>query len=219
MENIKINTHSSIKIEEGKKVFYFDPYEIKWKINDADYIFITHDHYDHLDPKSIQKVIKDNTKIICPKGFAKIISQDSGIRDISRIIEVEPNQEVKLDENIYFETIPAYNIDKNFHKREYNYLGFVLCVNNIRYYIAGDTDMTEEAMKVKCDIALVPIGGTYTMTYDEAAKLINHIKPKVAIPTHYGSVVGEYNLGKKFIELVDKNIETKELVDKEPNLL
>ena len=213
--NIKINTHSSIKITEKGKVFYFDPFELKGKFNDADYIFVTHDHYDHLDPKSIQNAMNNDTKFICPKGIAKTLSADAGIRDLARIIQLSPGDNVKLSDNIIVEAIPAYNIDKNFHQKKFMWIGYILDVSGKRFYVAGDTDATDEAKSVKCDVALVPIGGTYTMDYEQAAELVNTIKPKIAIPTHYGNVVGEYELGKKFLSLVDKNIEVQEIIVKE----
>ena len=93
-------------------------------------------------------------------------------------------------QGIKFETIPAYNTNKTFHPKENGWVGYIITLDDIRYYIAGDTDITEENKKVKCDVAFVPVGGTYTMNFKEAANLINEIKPKIAVPTHYGSVVG-----------------------------
>ncbi|MBO6120140.1 MAG: MBL fold metallo-hydrolase [Lachnospiraceae bacterium] len=213
--DIKINTHSSIKITEGGKKFYFDPFELRGRFCDADYIFITHDHYDHLDPKSIQNVMNDKTKFICPTKVAKTLISDAGIRDSAKIIKLNPFDKIELEENIRVETLPAYNINKQFHQKVFEWLSYILDVNGKRFYVAGDTDATDEAREVKCDVALVPIGGTYTMDYEQASKLVNIIKPKVAIPTHYGNVVGEYELGKKFVALVDKSIEVKEIIEKE----
>ena len=88
------------------------------------------------------------------------------------------------------ETIPAYNNSKSFHPKNAGWVGYILTVNGKRIYIAGDTDMTDDNRKVKCDVAMIPIGGTYTMNAKQAAELINTIKPEIAIPTHYGSVVG-----------------------------
>ena len=105
------------------------------------------------------------------------------------IITVEPNKSYTVD-NIKFKTIPAYNINKNFHPKENKWVGYIIYLDDISYYIAGDTDITEENKQVKCDVAFVPIGGTYTMTAKEAAELINIIKPKIAVPTHYGLIVG-----------------------------
>ena len=85
---------------------------------------------------------------------------------------------------IKFKTIPAYNTNKTFHPKENDWVGYIITINNIRYYIAGDTDITEENKKVKCDVAFVPVGETYTMDFKEAAQLINEIQPKIAIPIH-----------------------------------
>ena len=213
--NIKINTHSSIRIAEASKVFYFDPFELRGKFNDADYIFITHDHYDHLDPKSIANAKNNNTKFICSGTVTKSLSGDAGIRDLAKIIQTKAGDEVELEKGISVKAIPAYNVNKPFHQKGFNWLGYLLNVNGKTFYVAGDTDATDEAKSVKCDVALVPIGGTYTMDYKQAASFINEIKPKVVIPTHYGNVVGEYELGKKFIALIDKSIEAVEIITKE----
>ena len=106
-----------------------------------------------------------------------------------------------------FETVPAYNINKKFHPKENGWVGYILDINNIRYYIAGDTDITEENKKVKCDVAFVPVGGTFTMNHKEAANLINEIQPKIAVPTHYGSIVGTVQDATDFIKLLNSNIQ------------
>ena len=105
------------------------------------------------------------------------------------IITIEPNKAYIVD-NIKFDTIPAYNVDKNFHPKEKKWVGYIIYLDDISYYIAGDTDITKENKNVKCDVVYVPIGGTYTMTAKEAAELVNTIKPKIAVPTHYGLIVG-----------------------------
>ena len=127
------------------------------------------------------------------------------------IIPVEPN-ECEIFEDIKFETIPAYNINKPFHKKENGWVGYIIELKGIRYYIAGDTDITEENQKVQCDVAFVPVAGTYTMDYKEAAKLVNTIKPKVAIPIHYGDIVGTVGDAKKFIKLLDDDIRGEILI-------
>ncbi len=109
-------------------------------------------------------------------------------------------------QGIKFETIPAYNTNKTFHPKKNGWVGYIIIINGIRYYIAGDTDITEENKKVKCDVAFVPVGGTYTMNFKEAANLINEIKPKIAIPIHYGSVVGTEQDAIDFIKLLHPEI-------------
>jgi L-ascorbate metabolism protein UlaG (beta-lactamase superfamily) len=112
-----------------------------------------------------------------------------------------------------FKTIPAYNTNKEFHKREYDWVSYIVEIDNEIVYVAGDTDITDEALNVKCDIAMVPVGGTYTMTAEEAAKLIKQIQPrKYAIPTHYQTVVGSVEDAKKFKELLEGKIKVNILM-------
>ena len=198
LKDIEVLYHSSIRINKGKKI-YIDPYHIEKKYNDADIIFITHDHYDHYSEKDIDKVRKSNTIFIVPENLLnKLIKK--GIND-ENIITLDPGDTEIIDE-IKIEAIYAYNIDKPFHPKENNWLGYIIEIKGIRYYIAGDTDITEENKKVKCDVAFVPVGGTYTMDFKEAAQLINIIKPKVAVPIHYGSVVGTKQDATEFIKLL-----------------
>lgn len=208
INNISINCHSSIKIN-GEKVIYIDPYKIKEVNKDADLIFITHEHYDHYSIKDINKIKKSNTRFIVPKSMKNRLIIDR-ISE-SDIISVDVKNKYNIDD-IEFETIPAYNINKNFHPKNNNWVGYIININNIKYYIAGDTDMTEEAINVKCDIAFVPIGGTYTMGYKEAATLTNKIKPKYTIPIHYGLIVGKYEYAIKYSNLLDKEIECKIII-------
>lgn len=107
------------------------------------------------------------------------------------------------------ETVPAYNNVKQFHPKSAGWVGFILNVNNKRIYIAGDTDATKDAKAVSCDIALVPIGGTYTMDAKQASELINSISPKVAIPVHYGSFVGKKEDADVFANNVKPGIEVE----------
>lgn len=197
LEGVEINCHSSIKINKGK-VIYIDPFKIEEELYDADIILITHEHYDHYSPEDIEKIVNQNTIIISPitvKALSKM----------KNIVLVEPNN-IYTVEGIKIETIPSYNINKQFHPKENQWVGYILEVEGVRYYIAGDTDITPENKQVKCDVAFVPVGGTYTMTYKEASELVNIIKPKIAVPTHYGSIVGNKDDGEKFKSLIDTEI-------------
>ena len=209
INNISINCHSSIKIN-GEKVIYVDPYKIKEINKDADLIFITHEHYDHYSIEDINKIKKSNTRFIVPKSMKNRLIID-GISE-NDIISVDVKNKYNVDD-IEFETIPAYNINKSFHPKSNNWVGYIININNIKYYIAGDTDITDEAINVKCDIAFIPIGGTYTMDYKEAATLTNKIKPKYAIPIHYGLIVGKYEDAIKYSNLLDKEIECKIIIN------
>jgi len=199
--NIEILGHASIKLSDDMTI-YIDPYDIKEKLNDADYIFITHDHYDHYDQESIDNVSKETTKIVLPSCLEKK----------KHDLLVEPNNHYKID-NISFDTIASYNINKQYHPKERKYVGYNILLNDCYYYIMGDTDRTPETDTVKTDICFVPIGGTFTMDVEEAAKYINDIKPKKAIPIHYGKIVGELSLGHQFKEMIDEQIEVEVLID------
>ena len=171
--------------------------------SNINYVLLTHDHYDHYSEEDIDKVINENTTIIIPDELlTKLLRK--GINK-NAIITVEPNKNYMV-QGIKFETISAYNTNKTFHPKENGWVGYIIIINGIRYYIAGDTDITEENKQVKCDVAFVPVGGTYTMDFKEAASLINEIKPKIAIPIHYGSVVGTEQDAIDFIKLLHPEI-------------
>lgn len=202
LENVEVLYHSSIKIKDNK-IIYIDPFKIDKDYNDADIVFITHDHFDHYSEEDIDKVINENTTIIIPEELlTKILRK--GINK-NAVITVESNKEYMV-QGIKFETIPAYNTNKTIHPKENDWVGYIITLDGIRYYIAGDTDITEENRKVKCDVAFVPVGGTYTMNYSEAAELVNIIKPKIAVPIHYGSVVGTKQDATNFIKLLHSSI-------------
>lgn len=196
--NIEINTQSSIKIKLDR-IIYFDPFKIDKDIHDADIIFITHSHYDHFDIESINKIKNDNTIIVVPSSMEKEIKQIK----INDYYLLNPNDEIVLG-GISIKTVRAYNNDKPFHPKSNNWLGYIISYNNISYFIAGDTDMNSDNEKVKCDIALVPIGGHFTMDAKEASDLIKEINPKIVIPTHYGSIVGNMSDGDSFKEYLNK---------------
>lgn len=202
MDNVTLNYHASIRIEKNNKVIYFDPFKIEKNVNDANYIFITHDHYDHYSESDIKKVMKSDTKFVITndlesKVLALGVSKDN-------VMVVYPNETHTLD-SIKFDTITAYNIDKSYHKKSYNWLGYNVNLDGVNYYVVGDSDVTEEMKKVKCDVIFIPVGGTYTMSDKQAAILVNEIKPKYAVPTHYG-VIGSVKNAETFINSLDKEI-------------
>ena len=202
LENVEVLYHSSIKIKDNK-IIYIDPFKIDKDYNDADIVFITHDHFDHYSEEDIDKVINENTIIIIPEELlTKLLRK--GINK-NAIITVEPNEKYMV-QGIKFETIPAYNTNKTFHPKENGWVGYIIEIKGVRYYIAGDTDITEENRRVKCDVAFVPVGGTYTTDFKEAAQLINEIQPKIAVPIHYGSVVGTKQDATDFIKLLNPSI-------------
>ena len=201
LNNISINCQSSIKISDGLTI-YFDPYDIKEKINNADYIFITHSHWDHFDLDSINNLVNEKTIIIGPSSVIEKLDSNY------KTLEVKPENIYNLN-NISFMTVPAYNIDKEYHPKDAGYVGYIVTLNNTTYYIAGDTDVLDELKVIKADVIFLPVGGTYTMTKEEAVELANTIKPKYAIPIHYGLAVGDELDAKYFVNNIDKEIESK----------
>ena len=177
--------------------------------NEADIIFITHDHYDHYSEEDIDKVRKEDSIIVAPVNLAEKLMNIGFNRE--NIILVEPNNIYNIGQ-IKIQTIPSYNIGKKFHPKENNWVGYILEIDGISYYILGDTDLTPENRKIKCDVAFVPVGGTYTMNSEEAAELVNEIKPKIAIPIHYGEVVGTKEDAIDFVRRVNKDIKCEILM-------
>lgn len=205
-EEVEVLTHSSIKIS-GKKVIYFDPFEIKEASHDADLIFITHEHHDHFSPEDIKKAADADTWIIMPECMRGCEEKTGNLK--CRFVHPCAMIEAK---GIMINAFPAYNRLKPFHTRGKGYVGYVVTMDDVRYYVAGDTDMTPENQDIKCDVALVPVGGKYTMDCREAAKLVNRIKPKLAVPTHYGTIAGSHDDGKRFAELVDSKTEVRVMI-------
>ena len=208
LENIEVLYHSSIRMNK-EKVIYIDPYKINKNYNDADIIFITHSHYDHYSEEDIEKVKKSDTIIVVPKDLENTLLNNGHKKE--NVISVVPG-DVNTIEEIKFEAVPAYNINKSFHPKENGWVGYVIEIEDIRYYIAGDTDITDDNRKIKCDVAFVPVGGTYTMNFKEAAQLVNEINPKIAVPIHYGSIVGTKQDAMNFINLLNPNTKGVELM-------
>lgn len=175
----------------------FDPYltdKYKGDKAKADFIFITHSHYDHFSPKDILHVASKNAKIICPDSLKEKCSA------LLPVVDALPGLTITV--------IDAYNLNKPFHKKEDGGVGYVINDGDCSLYVAGDTDLTPEVTAVKCDICALPIGGTYTMDVREAAHCVSLIKPKTVIPTHYGdidSVAGE-EAAELFASLIPKEI-------------
>ena len=199
---IKVFNQADIKIESTKNI-YFDPYQIKEEFHDADYIFITHDHYDHYDEESIKNIMKSETMIVVPERLKERVSKLT-----TNYFLVSPNEKYNLAD-LSFETTFSYNIDKPFHPKEKGYVGYKIKLEDKHLYIMGDTDYLEENLHMTCDICFIPIGGTYTMDVQEAAAYINELKPELAIPIHYGSIVGDLSLSKQFIDLVNPDIKVE----------
>ncbi|MBQ8921604.1 MAG: MBL fold metallo-hydrolase [Oscillospiraceae bacterium] len=200
LDFITVNTHSSIRIAD-KKVIYIDPFKKPNAPHDADIILITHSHFDHLSPEDIRRVMKPDTVLVCPKS----VTEADGLG--LTVQKVNPQEAFEIG-GIRFETVPAYNKLKPFHPKAKGWVGYIISSEtNGRIYIAGDTDMTEENSRVQCRIAMLPIGGTYTVDAKHAAKLANALRPEFVIPVHYGSVVGKPEDAETFQKYTDSGIQ------------
>ncbi len=186
-ENIKVYGQNSIRVSSNVGAIYIDPFQVDEEPHDAAFILITHDHYDHFSPDDIAKVAGKNTVLVVPEKMAGKAEKVSNL--VSRTETVKPGISVTID-GLELETVPSYNILKPFHPKSAEWVGYILIIDGKRIYIAGDMDATKEAKTVQCDVALVPIGGTYTMDAKKAAEFINEISPEVAIPVHYGRHIG-----------------------------
>lgn len=205
-ENIFVFEHSSIGIKDERGMIYVDPFSMKNSPNDAAFIFVTHEHFDHYSPEDIAKVVGKDTVLIIPESMKDKVQEVSS--KMSSIVTINPGESLEIS-GLKFEAVPAYNTDKAFHPKDEEWVGYVITSGCKRIYIAGDTDDTEEAGSVKCDIALIPVGGTYTMDVDEAAEFINRLRPEFAIPTHYGTVVGEKSDGEAFAGKVKEPVKVE----------
>lgn len=192
VKNITWLGHDGFLIKGDGKVIVIDPFQVK-ECEPADIILISHEHYDHCSPEDVKKIQKDSTVIVTEAGSARKLSGDVRV--------VEPGDKLTVS-GVPIETVPAYNTNKSFHPKENGWLGFIITVDGVRIYHAGDTDLIPEMGSFQVDIALLPVSGTYVMTAEEAVEAARIIKPKVAIPMHYGAIVGSVDDAKRFSDLL-----------------
>jgi len=186
--------HDAFRIATPKGLIYIDPFQLSPGHRPADLILLTHEHYDHFSPDDFTPLTTASTTII---GAASISPPST----TATFIAVRPGDQ-KTIQGITIKAVPAYNIGKKFHPQGEPRVGFVITVDGIRIYHAGDTDFIPEMKQLReIDVALVPVSGTYVMTADEAAEAVNTFKPKLAIPMHYGAIVGHIHDAERFKKL------------------
>ena len=190
--------HDGFRIDAGRTI-YFDPYQIAGGPV-ADLILVSHEHFDHCSPEDIQKIQGAKTIIVTEKDCAKKLSGDIRV--------IKPGDVLDLAD-IHIEAVPSYNTDKDFHPKKKGWLGFVVETEGVRVYHAGDSDFIPEMKHLKVDIALLPVSGTYVMTAEQAVKAALAISPKVAIPMHYGAIVGDAQDAARFQKALEGKVEVR----------
>ena len=178
---IKWISHASFRIESDREVLYIDPWKLPESPKDADIVFVSHSHHDHCSPEDVEKVVKDGTVVVAP---GETVSALQG----AEVIELGDQITVK---SITIEAVAAYNIGKKFHPKANRWCGAVVSIGGKRIYYAGDTDLIPEMTDLSdIDVALLPVGGTYTLDAEEASKACKQIGCRAAIPYHWGDIVG-----------------------------
>ena len=193
LTGIKWLGHATVIIEANGVSVITDPYNVRFS-RPFDLILITHSHYDHLSLEDIEKVRGEKTAVLAPADCAEQLGPETSV--------VTPGDRIDCGNGAVVEVYPAYNIGKSFHPKERGWVGYVVQIGERRVYVAGDTDRIAEMKDVRCDVAFLPAGGTYTMSPETAAKAANDIDPAIAIPIHWGTIVGTRADAERFVELV-----------------
>ena len=189
--------HASFRLD-GPPTIYLDPWRLKGRLPQADVILISHDHHDHCSPDDVKRISGPGTVIVANATAAKKLRGD--------VRALRPGERTTVGE-VEIEAVPAYNVVKSYHPRQAGHVGFIVTVGGERLYFAGDTDRIPEMVDITCDVALLPVGGNYTMDAAEAAAAAADIEPRVAVPMHWGAgVAGTRDDAERFRSLYDGQV-------------
>ncbi len=184
--------HAGFKISHNGVIIYIDPWKLGISPHDATFVLVSHTHYDHYSNLDITGVSGPRTQLI---ATADVIEKEGAGQAI------EPGRTIEIGQ-VRVTATPAYTPDKQYHPRANNWVGFIVEIGSKRIYYAGDTDIIPEMRELTdIDLALLPVGGTYTMDADEAARAVSQIKPQQAIPYHWGDIVGSLDDAEKFTQI------------------
>jgi L-ascorbate metabolism protein UlaG (beta-lactamase superfamily) len=206
---IKRFCHDSFLVTDGKINIYFDPFKLHGDKPKADYIFISHEHFDHFSPDDIHKIIKDSTVL-----FMNEMTYDEidGLYD-NKIVVINPGDSIEF-KDLHIKGVPAYNTNKFrepgkvYHPKEDKKLGFIVTFDGVKIYHTGDTDYIPEMNNLSLEnigLLFIPVSGTYVMTPAEAIEAALKIKADISIPMHYGTIVGEKKQAEEFVERLKEN--------------
>ena len=179
----------------GPPVTYVDPWRLPENVPLADIILITHEHYDHCSPDDVEHILAPDTIIVAPEAAMQKLKHIDAEKRVVRAGDRLTLGRLKL------EVVPAYNINKRFHPKKAGHVGYIMDFDGIRVYHAGDTDLIPEMASIRCDVALLPVSGTYVMDAEEAAQAVEVIRPRLAIPMHYGAIIGSVEDARRFQQL------------------
>lgn len=219
LENVRVFTQSAIRIQsKDGVVIYLDPFSLTEAeaAHDANYVLITHAHYDHFSPEDIARVAGDHTELVAPASMGAEVAHTADEIGATAVHLLQAGATLELP-GVTVEAVPAYNVRPErleMHPQANGWLGYALTVDGVRYYAAGDTDQNPDNEHVACDVAFVPIGGTYTCDPHQAAAFVNALRPKTVVPIHYGSIVGVREDFDKFAAEVAPGIEVMRKVER-----
>lgn len=219
LENVRVFTQSAIRIQsKDGVVIYLDPFSLTdaEAAHDADYVFVTHAHYDHFSPEDIARVAGDHTELVAPASMGAEVARVADGIGATAVHLLQAGGRLELP-GVAVEAVPAYNVEPErlgMHPQANGWLGYALTIDSVRYYAAGDTDQNPDNEQVACDVALVPIGGTYTCDPHQAAAFVNALHPKTVVPIHYGSIVGAWENFDEFASEVAAGIEVVRKVER-----